>query len=556
VIRVCIAGKTILYMSIYEWKFISTKNSTFIWEALDQVGSVIGRSSQEFKSQSGCKYNSDLLGRSGKFSNKLKWDFVKDSAGWAWKCDNIVNKENVGISHDYFPSEAEAKQNASLFGYHYEGATKSQAGNVAKSAVAGAVSGVAGFAAVKNATTNTQHSNMSDVSTTEASSEEIDAELSDTDYGGAGDYDTKSFADDSYARVQPGIQDDGFSWGFLRWLIPLLLLLALLIWAFSFIKNTNFKTTVAGVNQSLSTPTPSRFDYKTAFADPKFSGLNGLIGVANLGDSLSNIGPALFIAPTNDAIKLIPSDVVTKLSASANLNSLQTVLKDHVIPGNVDLATLKNGSTLKSLAGRDLPVIVDANGITIDGVKIDPTKVTTSGDMKIVEATGVIVRPNLPLVDAVINRPAEPATVGKKVEYKPGRALDYFRNNGIYTILLSAVEASDLQAAVDGDGPFTIFAPTDEAFKAMPNAAELLKPANKPALQDFLKHHIVLGKNTFADFNGKNLTTLAGTPLIINTNNPYSIGQVVGPKNTTYAPIDDVYTDNAVIHIIPQSPIL
>ncbi|MEM9413059.1 MAG: fasciclin domain-containing protein [Planctomycetota bacterium] len=70
-----------------------------------------------------------------------------------------------------------------------------------------------------------------------------------------------------------------------------------------------------------------------------------------------------------------------------------------------------------------------------------------------------------------------------------------------FTTLVAAVKAAGLVDALKGEGPFTVFAPTDEAFKKVPESAlkDLLKPENKSKLQAILKYHVVSGKVMAAD---------------------------------------------------------
>ena len=90
---------------------------------------------------------------------------------------------------------------------------------------------------------------------------------------------------------------------------------------------------------------------------------------------------------------------------------------------------------------------------------------------------------------------------------------------GSFNTLAAALTAADLVDALQGDGPFTVFAPTDEAFAALPKEtlASLLKPENKALLQTILLHHVVAGDVRAAsvvDLTGA--TSMAGQRLFIN----------------------------------------
>jgi uncharacterized surface protein with fasciclin (FAS1) repeats len=92
-----------------------------------------------------------------------------------------------------------------------------------------------------------------------------------------------------------------------------------------------------------------------------------------------------------------------------------------------------------------------------------------------------------------------------------------------HTMLVAAVKAAGLEATLEGPGPFTVFAPTDEAFEKLPpgTVESLLRPENKAALVKVLSYHVVAGRLTEARLRSAiragggttTLTTLAGVPL-------------------------------------------
>lgn len=118
---------------------------------------------------------------------------------------------------------------------------------------------------------------------------------------------------------------------------------------------------------------------------------------------------------------------------------------------------------------------------------------------------------------------------------------------GTFKTLVAAVTAADLVDALKGDGPLTVFAPTDEAFAALPEGtvASLLKPENKAKLVEILKYHVVAGKVMAADVVKLNAAdTLAGKKVTIKVVD----GKVMINKSTVAKA--DVVCDNGVIHVI------
>jgi uncharacterized surface protein with fasciclin (FAS1) repeats len=117
---------------------------------------------------------------------------------------------------------------------------------------------------------------------------------------------------------------------------------------------------------------------------------------------------------------------------------------------------------------------------------------------------------------------------------------------GNFNTLVAAVKAADLVETLTGTGPFTVFAPTDEAFAALPAGTvdDLLKPENKAKLAEILTYHVVSGKVMSTDLSdGMTPTTVNGKPVTIHTKG----GVKVNEATVSTADID---TDNGVIHVI------
>ena len=120
---------------------------------------------------------------------------------------------------------------------------------------------------------------------------------------------------------------------------------------------------------------------------------------------------------------------------------------------------------------------------------------------------------------------------------------------GQFETLVAAVQAAGLVEVLKGDGPFTVFAPTDEAFAALPPGTvdNLLKPKNKDQLAAVLTYHVVPGKIMSADIAGKTVevTTVQGSDLSVNATD----GVMVDNATVVAA---DIEADNGVIHVIDQ----
>ncbi len=117
---------------------------------------------------------------------------------------------------------------------------------------------------------------------------------------------------------------------------------------------------------------------------------------------------------------------------------------------------------------------------------------------------------------------------------------------GSFTTLVAAVKAAGLVDTLKGPGPFTVFAPSDDAFKKLPAGTLEAVLADKAKLTAILTYHVVAGKVLAADvvgLNGKTATTVQGGGLAIDTTN----GVKVGAATVTKA---DIACSNGVIHVI------
>ncbi|MBX7527571.1 fasciclin domain-containing protein [Qipengyuania vesicularis] len=130
---------------------------------------------------------------------------------------------------------------------------------------------------------------------------------------------------------------------------------------------------------------------------------------------------------------------------------------------------------------------------------------------------------------------------------------------GVHETLVAAVQAADLVDTLSSPGPFTVFAPTDDAFGALPDGtvSTLLKPENKHQLQDILKYHVVAGRipasalSAAIKKNGGSYSfeTVAGDTLTASFSGDNNIVITDGANRTSTVTMADVKTTNGVIHV-------
>jgi uncharacterized surface protein with fasciclin (FAS1) repeats len=119
---------------------------------------------------------------------------------------------------------------------------------------------------------------------------------------------------------------------------------------------------------------------------------------------------------------------------------------------------------------------------------------------------------------------------------------------GQFKTLAAALEAAGLVDALTGEGPFTVFAPTDEAFAKLPagTVESLLKPENKEKLKAILLYHVVPGNVTAKQvmkLNGRTVKTLEGASIKVSTTHGVTVNDARVTKT-------DVQASNGVIHVI------
>jgi uncharacterized surface protein with fasciclin (FAS1) repeats len=115
---------------------------------------------------------------------------------------------------------------------------------------------------------------------------------------------------------------------------------------------------------------------------------------------------------------------------------------------------------------------------------------------------------------------------------------------GMFTTLLAAVDAAGLRTALEGPGPFTVFAPVDEAFAGLPPGTVQTLVDNPPQLARILKYHVIAGAHRREELVSRpEWESLEGAPIPIRRADPFEV------KNATVIN-PDVPCDNGVIHII------
>jgi transforming growth factor-beta-induced protein len=338
-----------------------------------------------------------------------------------------------------------------------------------------------------------------------------------------------------------------------------------------------------------------------AVEDGRFTTLVTALQAAELVDTLQGEGPFTVFAPTDDAFAALPEGTLDSLLA--DIPALTNVLLYHVVSGKVMAADVVSLSSADTVLGKpvnisvadgnvkinDASVIITdieaSNGVihVIDSVILPPgdDKAMMEDNMMADEAASCsmdyVVQADdwlSKLADKFYGDPlayhmifdATNAAAAAGGAYDPianadlieiGQTLcipgDVMTNtivdiavaDGRFTTLVTALQAAELVDTLQGEGPFTVFAPTDDAFAALPEGTLDSLLADIPALTNVLLYHVVAGSVPAADVVTLNSAdTVLGQPVSIMVSN----GTV--KVNDSQVVITDIEASNGIIHVI------
>ena len=243
---------------------------------------------------------------------------------------------------------------------------------------------------------------------------------------------------------------------------------------------------------------------------------------AGLVSALQADGPFTVFAPTDDAFAAAGIDLSTFDTDEENA-TLSDILLYHVVSGAVASSDVNDGMSAEALNGDELSFTVSDGSVMINDATV------TSAD--VMASNGIIH-----VIDKVLMPPADLGDIPTVAQ-----------GTGIHTSLVSAVVQAELLTTLQGDGPFTVFAPTDDAFAAAGiDLAALDNEEGKATLTDILLYHVVSGAvPSSAVTDGMSATAVNGDDL------SFAVGEgvMVNDANVVLA---DVPASNGVIHVIDK----
>ena len=288
----------------------------------------------------------------------------------------------------------------------------------------------------------------------------------------------------------------------------------------------------------------------TAVAAGNFSTLVAAVQAAGLVDTLKGEGPFTVFAPTDEAFAKLPAGTVDALLADPE-GALKQILLYHVVPGKVLSSDLSDGLEAPTAQGENVKfTLADGKAMVNDANIIAADVEASNGVIHVIDS--VILPPSLAAASAEATPEATAeatpeATAEATAEAAPASDIvDTAVAAGSFNTLVAAVQAAGLVDALKGEGPFTVFAPTDEAFAKLPTGtvdALLADPTGD--LTQILLYHVLPGKVLAADVkDGLEATTLQGKPV------KFSIKDGKPYINDAQIVTTDIETSNGVIHVI------
>jgi uncharacterized surface protein with fasciclin (FAS1) repeats len=243
---------------------------------------------------------------------------------------------------------------------------------------------------------------------------------------------------------------------------------------------------------------------------------------AELLPTLQGDGPFTVFAPTDQAFADAGIDLAA-LDTVEGKAALTDILLYHVLAGEVPAANVTECLSATAVNGNPLSFTVGADGVMVNDATVTATDVPTSN--------GIIH-----VIDKVLTPTTTPNDIPRTAQC-----------TGIHNSLVAAVVQAELLETLQGDGPFTLFAPTDQAFAdAGIDLASLDTVEGKAALTDILLYHVVTGEvPSSAVTECMSATTINGNPISFTVGD----GVMVNDASVTLA---DVGTSNGVIHVIDK----
>jgi uncharacterized surface protein with fasciclin (FAS1) repeats len=264
---------------------------------------------------------------------------------------------------------------------------------------------------------------------------------------------------------------------------------------------------------------------------------------------------------------VVVAGTIVVLPASAQLNSPNTSNKPQANPVNTETAPVEPNTSAADLSvqtGASTETMTPETESSTPATELEAPAADTSTEMEM-PTTGASTEMNTPAAtempatetpksEAPAATPAKPEAAAPTSDTPAiaaaanGTIVDIASASDSFKTLVAALNEAELAELLQGEGPFTVFAPTDAAFAALPEGTveELLKPENRDRLVKILSYHVVSGEYKSDQLTSGQVATVEGSPVTVTVN---ANGVKVNDATVTQP---DVQATNGVIHVIDQ----
>ncbi len=258
--------------------------------------------------------------------------------------------------------------------------------------------------------------------------------------------------------------------------------------------------------------------------------LEAAVIAAGLAETLQGEGPFTVFAPTDSAFAALPEGVLDALLEDPT-GDLKDILLYHVVAGKALSTDLSDGQIIETVLGQDITVTISDEGVFINNARV------TTAD---IEAENGVIH----VIDSVMMPDMRPETV-----------VDIATSNDDFSTLVAALTREDLSidfiGALTGEGPFTVFAPTNAAFAALLDELGVasLDDIDAATLEAVLQMHVLSGKVMSTDLSeGLMAETLLGQELTFSLEDGATVADPNGRVSNITAV--DIEAQNGVVHVI------